>query len=219
MLKLPSCARPASVWAQMSLARASAGKVDEREAMCTVKATEARWASMFTTNIAWAPSGRALAHTRMLPLAFICRPGCPAHAWFTPIASRLVIKGHTMSSVVTLARSKLSISGDETIHQAPKWDRHSIDDAAGPAVGAYLLPKTPTISMSAYAQQPGWEIGYCGCWYGAIEARLPNHDPQLLRMSVLVRKVSSGHTRVPPVTLSFQYLPDRPQNPCRDGRN
>lgn len=60
----------------------------------------------------------ALVHT--WPGTFNSVPGCPAHAWLMAMASGLVITGHTSAIVVSLERSKPSISGEDTMHQAPK---------------------------------------------------------------------------------------------------
>ena len=88
-------------------------------------------------------------------VALTIRPGCPAQAWFTAIASTLVTKGHTASIVVAFVMSNESISGDDAMHHAPKWLRHSATLAAGPHFGQYAVSITPIINMSAFAQQSG----------------------------------------------------------------
>ena len=52
------------------------------------------------------------------------------------MASTFEMKGHTEAIVVSLVRSKERMSGELTMAQAPKWLRHSVGDAAGPASGA-----------------------------------------------------------------------------------
>lgn len=53
-------------------------------------------------------------------------PGSPSHAWLMAIASGFERNGQTESRLVLFVMSMPMISGEETVTQAPKWERDSL---------------------------------------------------------------------------------------------
>mmetsp|Transcript_24233 Transcript_24233/g.64694 ORF Transcript_24233/g.64694 Transcript_24233/m.64694 type:complete len:229 (+) Transcript_24233:281-967(+) len=117
-------------------------------------------------------------------------PLWPAQAWFTAMASLLEMMGQISSITASLFTSCERISGDDTMHQAPKCERASLKLKPGsPGPPGPCLP--PTCSTSGCAQQPGRDRPARA--HATVVSRVLTVLPYWARVPPLVRKEFQGH--------------------------